>query len=347
VNIGSGEIATSEKYASRGSIASCLIRCSRPERSSRLLGAATLAKGLERRAFDGTARMSQRADFLTVPDGVVLPDGNPTVNAGSPFCQYVAPIEPDWKPAHKRLLITVATGKSSAVARITRPAMETYARFIGADFVTLDNRTQTWPLAEKFRIGHFASRYERTLYLDADVFVRDCAPDIFETVPAGAIALHNDFQEGDGTIPPWLQKENESLSKSQGSRFRKGAGIRALSCSTGPIPTFGTHRQSRSRSVALHGAELGSAERFRERSRDEPGALPGTGNFGFIRHSSTSKKRSSSTQSGCTETRKCCCPFCGRSRFDDLWSRHTQQSPSLGFYELFSDGLTVSRCSPG
>jgi hypothetical protein len=166
--------------------------------------------------------MSRKAAFLTVPDGVKLPKGyNPTVNRGAPFCQFEQPIERAFKPNHKNLLITVATGKSAAVLRVTRPNMEEYARFIGADFIALDNRTQTWPLAEKFRLGWYAQRYERVLYVDADVFIRGCAPDIFETVPVGAIAMHNDFQE-DGPIPAWLKAENESLSKSQGVEIPPG-----------------------------------------------------------------------------------------------------------------------------
>jgi hypothetical protein len=95
-------------------------------------------------------------------------------------------------PESKRLIITVATGQAQKILANTVTQMKAYAVKCGADFMSLTNETQTWPLAEKFRIAHYAKYYDRTLFLDADVFVRSSAPDIFEEVPVGRVALHDD-----------------------------------------------------------------------------------------------------------------------------------------------------------
>jgi hypothetical protein len=161
----------------------------------------------------------QKASFLQTPEGLSYAPGYPPPKEEKAFCQYAPPIEPSFKPREKRLLITVAVGKSLEVLRVTRPAMEAYAAEVGADFIALTNRTQTWPLAEKFRVGHFAAAYERALFVDADVFIRPGAPDIFEHVPAGSIAMHDDFPAG---VPDWLKRENEALGKSQGAKLADG-----------------------------------------------------------------------------------------------------------------------------
>jgi hypothetical protein len=51
--------------------------------------------------------------------------------------------------------------------------MDAYAKRIGADFVAITKPTQDWWGLEKFRVLPFAQSYERTLYVDADVFLTE------------------------------------------------------------------------------------------------------------------------------------------------------------------------------
>ena len=117
-----------------------------------------------------------------------------------------------------RLVITVATGKAQELLAHTLPRFRAYAKKVGADFIALTNTTQTWPLAEKFRVAHYAANWNRTLYVDADVFVRSSAPDIFEAVPVGTVGIHDDTPMllGKHYGTEWLTKELAAITESQG-----------------------------------------------------------------------------------------------------------------------------------
>lgn len=134
-----------------------------------------------------------------------------------PLIAYRATEDPVPSPRSKRLIITVATGDAQKILANTAGSMKNYAIRCGADFIALTNSTQEWPLAEKFRIAHYAKFYERTLFLDADVFVRSSAPDIFDEVPAGRIAMHDDtpglLRSSFGL--DWMRLELETICASQ------------------------------------------------------------------------------------------------------------------------------------
>ncbi len=130
-----------------------------------------------------------------------------------PFVQWQATNE-QVLPRKPRLVITIAIGKSfQEFFKRTGPLFEEYARRCDADFVFLTNPTQQWWGLEKFRVQQFAAAYERTLYLDADVILRDSTPDLFEFVPRGHIAMHDDWPH----LPShdWLFEERRSILQSQ------------------------------------------------------------------------------------------------------------------------------------
>jgi hypothetical protein len=129
--------------------------------------------------------------------------------------------EVEWKPtvdaidpAKSRLLITVATGDSfRELLKYTGPLMEAYAHRIGADFVAITKPAQDWWGLEKFRVHPFAQAYERTLYVDADVFLTEETPDLFDVVPAGHVAMHDDWSQ----LPSfeWVFEERRNILQSQ------------------------------------------------------------------------------------------------------------------------------------
>lgn len=126
-------------------------------------------------------------------------------------------VDPIPHPKSKRLVITVATGNAQKILAHTAGPMQRYAAKCGADFIALTNGTQDWPLAEKFRISHYAKHYERSLFLDADVFVRSSATDLFSEVPVGMIALHDDTPSLLASLHglDWLRDELEMVCGSQ------------------------------------------------------------------------------------------------------------------------------------
>lgn len=73
-----------------------------------------------------------------------------------------------------RVVVSVGTGEvGHGLLAITGPSHASYARRVGADYVVISDTTAEWPLAEKFRVRDVASRYDHTLFVDADVFIRN------------------------------------------------------------------------------------------------------------------------------------------------------------------------------
>ncbi len=131
-----------------------------------------------------------------------------------PFAQWT-PVQDRIEPKRDLLIITIATGKTfNELLEVTGPVLEEYAENVGADFVALTNATQQWWGLEKFRVLEFAKQYERTLYIDADVILRDSAPNLFELVPRGYVAMHDDWPH----LPSydWLWSERAAILGSQG-----------------------------------------------------------------------------------------------------------------------------------
>jgi hypothetical protein len=112
----------------------------------------------------------------------------------------------------KRAIVTVANGTEFVeLLKLTRPAMQAYANRVGADLIDLDNDTEDWGPLEKFRTFHFATKYEQTLFVDADCIITDRCPDLFELYGhADIVALDESkrFYKRD-----WLTQERAHVAK--------------------------------------------------------------------------------------------------------------------------------------
>jgi hypothetical protein len=131
-----------------------------------------------------------------------------------PYARW-KPVQDSINPKNDLLIITIAVGKTfRELQEVTGPILEEYAERVGADFVALTNITQQWWGLEKFRVQEYAREYERTLYIDADVILRDSVPNLFEFVPRGYVAMHDDWPH----LPDydWLWNERGAILGSQG-----------------------------------------------------------------------------------------------------------------------------------
>ncbi len=116
---------------------------------------------------------------------------------------------------HKHVVVTIAIGDEyQKQLEITGPLMQQYARRIGADFITITDRTQTWWGLEKFRLQQIAEAYDRTIYLDADCVVRPTTRNLFDMVAANTVGMHSDA-EHDPENANWASSEWEDLIRSQ------------------------------------------------------------------------------------------------------------------------------------
>ena len=117
----------------------------------------------------------------------------PPHNVSLPYIVKLKPEEP-WEPSKTLLVVTLATGaKAMDLLEITGPRMQAYAEQCGADYrVILDDMSKGYPLANKFRLATLTKRYDRVLFVDADVWIKPDAPNIFAEHEPGAVYIHPD-----------------------------------------------------------------------------------------------------------------------------------------------------------
>lgn len=95
----------------------------------------------------------------------------------------------------KKLVLTIAIGDEySRMRKLTHPAIERYAKKINADYMCIDKKTvsETSPHWEKFQIYDLLNKYDRIMYLDTDILVRDDCDDLFGIVPQDSLGMFNE-----------------------------------------------------------------------------------------------------------------------------------------------------------
>lgn len=90
-------------------------------------------------------------------------------------------------------VVTITIGDyHKRMAEITHPLMKAYAQKIGAEFIVID-KAEGMPHYAKFQINKLLKNYDRLIYIDTDILIRNDSPDIFQLVPEDSIGL---FDEG-------------------------------------------------------------------------------------------------------------------------------------------------------
>ncbi|MDD5649646.1 MAG: glycosyltransferase [Candidatus Nanoarchaeia archaeon] len=92
----------------------------------------------------------------------------------------------------KKALIAISIGDEiKNISKLTHPTLQSYAKKINADFIVIDS-CKTTPHWEKFQIFDLLNSYDRIIYLDTDLIVRDDCPDLFDIVPYNKIGAFNE-----------------------------------------------------------------------------------------------------------------------------------------------------------
>lgn len=123
--------------------------------------------------------------------------------------------EPPLEAKSPLVVITIAAGqKAIELLEYTGPQMRAYAERCGADFhVIMDNQCDWYPIGNKFRLATITSNYERILFIDSDVWIRDEAPDLFHLHDSGKVWIHYDKPLLGST--DWVKGESELSAKQQ------------------------------------------------------------------------------------------------------------------------------------
>jgi hypothetical protein len=72
--------------------------------------------------------------------------------------------------------------------------IEKYAEKIDADLIILTGRTQGYKQLEKHRVKTFVEKYDRTIYIDEKLFIKESYPDLFDLVPENTIGICDDME---------------------------------------------------------------------------------------------------------------------------------------------------------
>jgi hypothetical protein len=91
-----------------------------------------------------------------------------------------------------RLLVTIAIGDEfRKLLTLTEPFFQAYALKYGATYLAVvGDSPLRWSMSEKFAIYHRASTFDKTLYVDADCWIKPECEDIFDFAET---AMHDDL----------------------------------------------------------------------------------------------------------------------------------------------------------
>jgi hypothetical protein len=93
----------------------------------------------------------------------------------------------------KCAVVTLCIGEDSQfLAELTHPLLKAYADKIGAEFVVIGNSVASTPHWAKFGIGELLNKFDRIIYLDTDLIIRQDCPNLFQLVPYGQLGMFNE-----------------------------------------------------------------------------------------------------------------------------------------------------------
>ncbi len=102
----------------------------------------------------------------------------------------------------RKAVVTIVCGElHRRMARITHPTLRAYAEKLGADWIVWDDHAgHAMPHYKKLDLGKLLDVYDRVLYLDNDILIREDAPDIFALVPQDALGVLEESRYVDRTL---------------------------------------------------------------------------------------------------------------------------------------------------
>lgn len=125
-------------------------------------------------------------------------------------------------PVNRNAVITYIENVTDDVKPLI-DRMESYAKKVSADFVLLTGRTQGYVELEKHRIEAFAELYDKILYVDTNVFIKDDCPNLFEIVPDKCVGITDDKN-----IPSLRIMDDKKIYLLKADAFSRSQGITLL-----------------------------------------------------------------------------------------------------------------------
>jgi hypothetical protein len=84
--------------------------------------------------------------------------------------------------------------KYNSIAKVTHAFLQEYAKRIGADFIVINEKklSKKFVQYEKFQLRGLFAKYNRIIYIDTDIIVRNDCPSLFDIVPEDKVGIFNE-----------------------------------------------------------------------------------------------------------------------------------------------------------
>jgi lipopolysaccharide biosynthesis glycosyltransferase len=93
----------------------------------------------------------------------------------------------------KNLILTMAAGRYQEIKDLIYPRFGSYAFGCKAHFEVIEEcKFPECPVLDKLRMAEYFDRYDRILFLDADILVRDDCPNLFDLVDEERVAAYDE-----------------------------------------------------------------------------------------------------------------------------------------------------------
>ena len=129
------------------------------------------------------------------------------------------------------LVLTLAIGDDySRMSKLTHPTIKAYAKKINADYLCIDKTSisDTSPHWEKFQIHDLLEKYDRILYFDTDLIIRDDCDNLFDIVSEDSLGIFNEAPFTNRSIELMIDicnKYNITLPDWNGKYYNSGVMI--------------------------------------------------------------------------------------------------------------------------
>lgn len=133
----------------------------------------------------------------------------------------------------KHLVLTISIGeKFKQIADITHKSIKQYANKINAEFLCIDDNYKLnnskldleSPHWNKFQINNLLDKYDRILYIDTDIIIRNDCPNLFDIIPEDKIGMFNEgkYESRFQPLEQAVKAYDEQISDWDGSYYNTG-----------------------------------------------------------------------------------------------------------------------------
>ena len=122
------------------------------------------------------------------------------------------------KSSNYAVCVIPANESAMKLLDVSRDSIKSYAKKCGADYIELTgDQCEEWPIGNKFRLHRVTSVYDKTVFLDCDVVLKENTPNLFKITPDEKISAYDEYH--DWPDRKWIVQQYETINKAFGRPF--------------------------------------------------------------------------------------------------------------------------------